>query len=496
MLFGKKIKLTISALALCLAAMPGTHAQMRMTMEDAIATARSQSVEALEARQAFISTYWAWRSFRASRLPSLTLYGTLMNYNRSLVLLQNYDNGQLKYASSNNLQNNLGLKISQNVTFTGGTVTAYTDLSRIDQFGLKNNLTWYSQPVSISYRQPLFAYNQFKWDKLIEPKEYERGKRIYIEAMEQITISAVEAYNNLIKAGTNHQIALSNYENTVKMRDVAKERLTLGSVTMDEYLQLELRMLNDSISINETSVRVRDAQMTLNSLLGFDESVEVEPVLDEDLPDIMMDYDMVMEKSLGNSKFDIANEINLLNAQSNVAKAKASRGISMSLNARFGLSNTAPDIVGSYRNPLDQEVVGLSFSVPIFDWGLGKGKVQKARAAEAVVRAQVQQSENDYRRTIFTAVGQFNNQARQCSVSRRAMKIAAERYRLMMEKFRNGNASVTDLNTAQSENDSALQKYINDVSNFWTYYFRLQKYALYDFRAGKDVDVNVGELVD
>ncbi len=496
MLFGKKIKLTISALALCLAAMHGTHAQMRMTMEDAIATARSQSVEALEARQAFISTYWAWRSFRASRLPSLTFYGTLMNYNRSLVLLQNYDNGQLKYASSNNLQNNLGLKISQNVTFTGGTVTAYTDLSRIDQFGLKNNLTWYSQPVSISYRQPLFAYNQFKWDKLIEPKEYERGKRIYIEAMEQITISAVEAYNNLIKAGTNHQIALSNYENTVKMRDVAKERLTLGSVTMDEYLQLELRMLNDSISINETSVRVRDAQMTLNSLLGFDESVEVEPVLDEDLPDIMMDYDMVMEKSLSNSKFDIANEINLLNAQSNVAKAKASRGISMSLNARFGLSNTAPDIVGSYKNPLDQEVVGLSFSVPIFDWGLGKGKVQKARAAEAVVRAQVQQSENDYRRTIFTAVGQFNNQARQCSVSRRAMKIAAERYRLMMEKFRNGNASVTDLNTAQSENDSALQKYINDVSNFWTYYFRLQKYALYDFRAGKDVDVNVEELVD
>ena len=166
----------------------------------------------------------------------------------------------------------------------------------------------------------------------------------------------------------------------------------------------------------------------------------------------------------------------------------------MSLNARFGLSNTAPDIVGSYKNPLDQEVVGLSFSVPIFDWGLGKGKVQKARAAEAVVRAQVQQSENDYRRTIFTAVGQFNNQARQCSVSRRAMKIAAERYRLMMEKFRNGNASVTDLNTAQSENDSALQKYINDVSNFWTYYFRLQKYALYDFRAGKDVDVE--ELVD
>ncbi len=41
------------------------------------------------------------------------------------------------------------------------------------------------------------------------------------------------------------------------MHDVARERLSLGSVTRDEYLQLELRMLNDSISINETMVAVR-----------------------------------------------------------------------------------------------------------------------------------------------------------------------------------------------------------------------------------------------
>ena len=185
-------------------------------------------------------------------------------------------------------------------------------------------------------------------------------------------------------------------------------------------------------------VAVRDAQMNLNSLLGYDESVEIEPVLSEELPDVIMDYDMVLERSLNNSKFDLENEINILNAQSAVAKAKADRGITMTLNARFGLSNTAPKIDGAYRHPLDQEVVGLSFSVPVFDWGLGKGKVQKAKAAEAVVRAQVQQSENDYRRSIYTAVGQFNNQRRQCEVSRRAKDIASERYSLMMEKFRNG----------------------------------------------------------
>ena len=47
-------------------------------------------------------------------------------------------------------------------------------------------------------------------------------------------------------------------------------------------------MLNDSIAINETAVAVRQAQMELNSLLGYDESFEINPKIEEDLPDIQM----------------------------------------------------------------------------------------------------------------------------------------------------------------------------------------------------------------
>ena len=467
----------------------------RMTMDEAVGTARMQSVAALKARQAFISTYWAWRSYKASRLPSLYFYGNIMNFDRSLVLLQSYDDGTLKYASSNYLQNSLGLKLKQNITFTGGTLSLYSDLSRIDQFGLNRNLTWYSQPVTIYYEQPLFAYNRFKWEKKIEPKEYEKGRRQYLESMEQITVDAVSAYNDLILARMNYDIAVSNYENTARMHAVASERMKIGSVMRDEYLQLELRMLNDSVSINENVVKVRDAQMNLNSILGFDESVEIEPVLSENVPELYLDYEMVLDKSLENSKFNLENEISLLNAAAAVAKAKADRGISMSFNARFGLSDTAPTFAGAYRSPADQEVAGLSFSIPIFDWGLGKGKVQKAKAAEEVVRAQVQQTENDYRRTVFTLVGQFNNQAQQCDISRRAMKIAAERYELIMIKFSEGKASVTDLNTARSENDSALRKYVTDISNYWNFYYRLRKCSLYDFIGGHNLEVDVNELV-
>lgn len=473
-----------------------TSRAQEMTMSEAIVAARNGSVQALEAKQAFTSTYWAWRAYQASRLPSLYLYGNVGNFNRSLSLLQSPDDGSMRYVSSYNMQNGIGLQARQNITFTGGTLYVYTDLNRIDQFGTGAQVTWYAQPVTISYEQPLFSYNQFKWDRLIEPKEYEKGRRKYVEAMEEISLNAVKAWFNLLKARQNETIALSNYANTSSMRDVAAQRLKLGTVTRDEYLQLELRVLNDSISINECSITVREAQMELNSLLGFDESAEVVPVIEGSLPNIRVDYELVLDKAFANSRFSLDNELNLLGAHSAVAKARAQRGISMSFNARFGLSKSGLTFPEAYRNPLDQEVFGISFSIPIFDWGQARGRIEKAKAAEEVAKAQAQQNENDFRRKVFTAVGQFNNQRQQCAVSHRASSIAAERYALVMDKFRSGNASVLDLNTARGESDTAQMQYITDLGNYWTYYYTLRLYSLFDFLTGNDICFDEKELMD
>lgn len=467
-----------------------------MTIEKAISIARSSSVQAKEAKQAFISSYWAWRSYQASRLPSLSFYGNFMNFDRSLTLLQSYEDGTYHYANAYNLQNSLGLSIAQNVTFTGGQISVYSDIRRIDQYGSFNTLTWYSQPITISYYQPLFAYNQFKWDKLIEPKEYEKARRQYIESMENITIATAKAYFGLIAATESHNASMTNFSNTVKMRSVAAERLKLGTVTKGEYLQLELRALNDSIATGEDMIKVREAQMSLNSILGYDESVEIVPVIIDDLPDLQMDYDLVLMKALKNSNFNLDKEIKELEAASAVAKAKAECGMSMSFNARFGLSQSGSTLPDVYRDLMNQEVVGLTFNIPIFDWGLGKGKVQKAKAAEEVVKAQNLQDENDFRRKIFTAVGQFNNQRQQCMASKRAMDIAADIYKLMMDKFREGNATVTDLTNARTDYDSALVKYVEELSNYWNYYYNLRKLTLYDFLAGRDIDIDVNEMVE
>ena len=76
------------------------------------------------------------------------------------------------------------------------------------------------------------------------------------------------------------------------------------------------------------------------------------------------------------------------------------------------------------------------------------------------------------------------------------MEIATERYSLMMDKFRGGNATVTDLTNAHNDSDSALSKYVGDLSNYWNYYYTLRKLTLYDFFTGRDIDIDVKEMVE
>ena len=318
--------------------------QDMMTLDQAIVMARSESVLALKARASFVSSYWAWRSYVASRLPSLAAYGRVGSLNRSLTLLQSYETGEMRYAATSNMQNSLGLSVRQIIPLTGGTVSLNSDISRIDQFGTNRNLTWYAQPVTFSYSQPMFSFNQYKWEQKISPKEYEKARRTYLESMEEVTSRAVQYFFNLLQAKLSLETARTGYSNTSRMLHVAEERVKLGGITRDEYLQLELKSLNDSISVRDHELTFREAQMNFCSFMGLGSGMDVLPVMQDEVPDILVDYDMVLAKSIENSSFSLGNEISILNAEQAIAQAKANRGLSMTISARFGLSNSAADL--------------------------------------------------------------------------------------------------------------------------------------------------------
>ena len=272
--------------------------------------------------------------------------------------------------------------------------------------------------------------------------------------------------------------------------------MQIGTYTKDELLQIELQVLNSEIAVTSAEVELKQALLELGTYLGTDGNTAIRLIRPDHFSDITIDESDAVFRSLNNTSFSLDNEISLIEAEAAIARAKAERGFSATLAAQFGLTQTGGDLGTSYRNPIDQEIIGLSLNIPILDWGLGKGKVQIARTEQEIVLTQVEQEIIEKRQDIYIRAVQFNTQARQCDVSEKADTIAAERYSLAVQRFRNGSISVTDINTAQDERDEATSRHIDELANYWIYYYTLRKETLYDYIEGKDLSAEFDELIE
>ena len=472
------------------------HHNFTMSLQEVIETAHSQSPSAILARHTFIVNYWQFRTYKAQFLPSLNLQGSLGNYNRSLVSLQDAQTGEIGYLENNTLSNSLGLSIDQNIPFTGGSVSVITSLNRLDQFSPTDKITYNSQPVRITLSQPINAYNSLKWEKKIEPKKFELAKRNYLNTMEGITVTAVTYFFDLLLAQRRVEIARESHHNTGQLYNIARQRFEIGSITRDELQQLELKLLNDSLAIGDHQLSEKTAMQRLRNFLGYNESVEIQLQQPPQNPNITLDFNEVMNMVYLNSPDNLKNEINSLTAQEAIAQAKANSGLKASLYAQFGLNQVGDDLGVAYKSPLDQEILGLSLSLPIMDWGLGRGKVKVAKSQAQVVESQIEQAENQLRENITLQVLRFNQQGGQCNVSQKADQVGQSRYATTKERFLNGTIGVTELNNAQTEMDNAQLRYLQDLSNYWIYYYNIQKATLFNFITNEKVDANFEELTN
>lgn len=474
----------------CLAWLPIKGYAQQITLNNAIKIAQENSLDAKSAHFSFLASYWTYRSFKAELLPSMNLSGGLMNYNRSLVEARNYDDGRLSYVSNNTLSNSLTFSVDQQIVATGGTVSLMSYLHRLDQFTYDEK-TYNTQPLRISYTQPLRAFNSLKWQKKTAPLEYEIAQKRYASSMQDIAIRVTSLFFRVLSAQSDYQQSKATLADREALYAMAQKRLELGTTTKSEVLQMELSVLNARVSEGNNRITLDDAKYNLFSYLRVTDYENAELVPPYNVPDLVISMDEVLQKAITNSSHTREQRLQMLNAERSLAQAKANKGIQITLNGELGFMQTANDFAGAYRNLRDNEIVGLTLRLPIFDWGVSKGRVRMAQAQLEVVKTQQEQNHQDYIQELRKKVLQFNAQPSQCRNSLRAQEIAEERYDIMRRRYEEGMVSVTDLNTALQEMTSAKAQYISQLNTFWSDYYSLQKSTLYDWNLNRDIIVDL-----
>ena len=466
-----------------------------LDMRQVVELAHKHSIASMSNRNNFAASYWSYRSYRAQLLPSLSLNANLVNFNRSLVQLQDYNSGAISYRANYNMKNDVSLNFRQNIPWTGGSLSLSTQLSRLDQYSPARLTTYYAQPVYLTYAQTLCGYNQFKWRKETEPKQYEIAKRQYIESMEQLSQTTVALFWNCVSTKESYERAVKSFDEGKRLFEAGRTRFEMGTITRDQLMQIEVRILNDSLSVSNSMVNLRTTMNRLCSYIGYQEDNDLIIIIDYNIPDITHDYNDVVERALQNSSFSLRQDMQYIQADESVARAKAGRSLSASVNARFGMSGSADRFDDTFIQLKDQEVIGVQFTIPILDWGQGRGNVRMAEARAQTTRYELEQSLIDYRQELYTQVMQFNDQRSQCEIARRVALLAEESYESAFHNFGSGSMSMTQLDQLKEKRDQAVSLYLDKVAGFWKYYFGIRRATLFDYESGVDISAHFDKLV-
>lgn len=460
----------------------GSFAQTNSySLNEVVQLSRSKSPAWLSAETRKENNYWRFRTYRSNYNPELVLTGTLPTFVNSVNPVTQPD-GSIEYRRVNNNSMNVQLGLSQIIAPTGGRVSVYSNLNRFDDFQQDPNFTQFSgEPISIGLQQPIFAFNQYMWDKRIKPLEYEESQKRYFAELELISINATRRFFNLLLAQINMDIAKKNVNSNDTIYQIAQGRYNLGKITENELLQLELNLVNSRLAVSQAQVDQQSASLSLKSFIGIANDDSIRLTLPEDIPGFMIDENVAVAEALKNKEDIVGFERQRLEAEQELVRAKRETGMNMNLNMVYGLNDIGGNISDVYTNPGDNTRVGLTMYVPVLNWGRAKARRRTAEANQKLVEYQVLQDEVTFEQEVLTEVRNFHMLREQLKARIISDQIADKAYNISKELFLIGKISITDLNQSLASKDLAKQNYVATLRDFWESYYQIREKTLYDF---------------
>lgn len=460
-----------------------------LSLRRAIEIANDSSLQAFRVKNVYLSSYWAYRSYRAERLPSLSLNMTPVSYNR--YIRQRYDSQENidVYRAQQMFGSSGSLNISQNFDPLGGTFYLETGLEYMRNFGDFTGNQFSAIPVRLGYRQSLIGFNPFKWDRKIEPLKFEKAKKELIQNMESVAETAVNYYFSLALAQQEYRLAVNNLATCDTLYALGERRFKIQAISEADLLTLKLDRVNAQNTLANARISLKRAMFSLASFLGMDQNSEIEVQLPAAPLNREISTDFALMQARSNNPDLLQHRQNILEAKRSLSRTKVEAGLNASLNASIGFNQVSTTFGGAYRNPLRQDLVSLSVSIPLVDWGVRKGKVNMARNNLNVVELAARQQELAVEEDVVMTVSDFNIQQQLVASAQEALDLADMAYERTKQRFIIGKADLNSLTLSQSRQQSANTNYIRALQNYWLSYYKLRKLTLYDFDYNRILDI-------
>lgn len=470
---------------LCLLSM-NAGAQISMTLDDALNYSIENSPELQTALMNLRRYKFSLDAQRASLKSRFSLTLNPVSYNRN----RYFENRLSEWYTNESFSSSGTFSISQPIIWTGATV------SLNNKFGWQNNKSSitggvdndnraFSNDLYLSITQPLFRYNQIKFDLKSIELDYENALINYSLRRLNLENSITNQFYNVYTAQNNLEISKAELKDAEANYNVIKNKVDADLSTKDELYQAELNLATARSTVDNRVVALENAKDDFKKILGIDLSTDLEIIAQVEAKPVSVDLGKAISNALSSRLELKQREISRTELDMQMKQIKESNSFNGELSMSIGITGDNERLNDIYRTPTNNPRVALSFNVPIFDWGERKARIKAQEIAIEMHNLETDEERKAIEIAIRKSYRNLNNLLTQISIAEQSVKNAQLTYDLNAERYRNGELTGMEMNQFQTQLSNKKMSYVSTIIEYKKELLNMKILTLYDFENNK-----------
>ncbi len=457
--------------------------QEMLTLEKALSIAFSNSPTLIQSKLSLEQQQLNLKAQNASLKSQFSLNVNPFNYTRNNV----YDSYNSKWYASENKSSSASFGITQPIKWTDGSISLVNDFSWQDASNRTSGgtNTSFNHNVSLRLSQPLFTYNRTKMQ--LKELEFALENSELSYAIQQLNIekNVTSSFYAVYQRQKDLSTTKDEYKNQKQNYDIIKNKVEAGLIAKEELYQAEVNLANSESSVYSQEISYENAKDNFKLLLGMSLDQDIVILPNTEVSQVKVDQSNAVKYALDQRMELRQKEISLERGLFNIIRAKAENEFKGNLTARVGVDALSDKVNTMYDNPTDNEQIGISLTIPLWDWGAKKARVKSSELAQESEMISFDEQKKEIVINVRQICRNLPTLIQQIDIKKKSVENAERTYDINLEKYRNGNLTGMDLQQYQKQLTDAKQAYTNALINYKLELLNLKIQTLWDFEQNK-----------
>ncbi|NQU34801.1 MAG: TolC family protein [Bacteroidetes bacterium] len=398
---------------------------------------------------------------------------------------QSYDQRFSEWYTSENKGANASFVVSQPIKLTDGLLTVRNDFGYQDNFSEANSTTYkdkgFNNSLYIRYDQPVFTYNRLKLNLDRIKLNLETATMAYAIEMLNMEYQVNQAFYAVYQKETAVQIAEEEFENQKVSLEIIRSKVEAGLSAKEELLQGELNYATSESNLDNSRVDLDNTRDQFKLLIGISLYNEIQVQTDIDFKLIYVNPEKAIENGLSQRLELTQRNIDLKMAEFNLTETSSQNEFRGDVSLSIGVMGNNEYFSKIYDKPTNSPSVGVTFSIPLFDWGQRQANIKAAEIEIQSKEIDLQDQKNNIIINIRQTYRNLQNLVNQIDIAKQNEKNAQLTYDINLERYQNGDLTSIDLQRFQNQLSEKKTAQVNALINYRLEIINMKVQSLWDF---------------